>query len=608
MEESSCVEDEVPGTSGISTAAVSDLSDREPDQDTENKSDGHSSSGSEATLPYCDDSDTNSEFSSRNVSRDSSPYPASRDLSRQSGSLINRGSDISQDSSPCISPADFLPRRSARLDKTVASRESSPLIFDVDFGLRRGKRRGTALKNLPPYNAARDLTSLFDENSCSNSSVGGENSLLGASSAFWQEKLGASRQSSCETGEDETSVCDISNLFSNSKTENSVIEKGESESREKETVEGTDNMETKSGNLNREISEETVTSSKNPSNSSSSKFVQNESEAEKSLHSSEKETPSIDHKSESFLNSNESCNTVKTLNEKEQIEDQGASIENGGQSLNNIQDNYSASVKTKVMDQQTDMVSSVKEAEFLAEKCDNNDRTSTVDDQFINSDSTSKLTELEKGSGLDSCVIKEAVTVENSNPNGDLSDVLGTESGNKKEMHEKTVLNDREVESGVIENVINGIRGSAEAKLENNHESLNSMSMQSSKINSHSENSPMVKLEKTEILDDERKTDTKYLSEEDRVMFERVKTEVKSKETELKQEVKAEDIELKQAVKEEGTETKHAVKTEGLELKAHEKVKEEGSVKSEVESESESEEEDNEVRYGISIVRNKMYR
>lgn len=233
MDDVSAVEEleAVPGPSGISSRPVpaSDLSDREPD-DIETKSDGHASSGSDATLPYCDNSDTNSNVSSRDVSRDSSPYPACPDLSKRRDSNTNRSSDVSQESSPCISPADFIPRRSARLDKgNSASRDTSPLIFDADFGLRRGRRRGTALKNMPPYNAARDLTSFFDDNSCSNSSAGGDNSLTGPGTSFWQEKLGTSRQSSCETG-DESNFCDISKLFSNSKAADSVTSAADSES------------------------------------------------------------------------------------------------------------------------------------------------------------------------------------------------------------------------------------------------------------------------------------------------------------------------------------------------------------------------------------------
>lgn len=233
MDDASAVEEleAVPGPSGISSRPVpaSDLSDREPD-DTETKSDGHASSGSDATLPYCDNSDTNSNVSSRDVSRDSSPYPACPDLSKRRDSNTNRSSDVSQESSPCISPADFIPRRSARLDKgNSASRDTSPLIFDADFGLRRGRRRGTALKNMPPYNAARDLTSFFDDNSCSNSSAGGDNSLTGPGTSFWREKLGTSRQSSCETG-DESNFCDISKLFSNSKAADSMTSAADSES------------------------------------------------------------------------------------------------------------------------------------------------------------------------------------------------------------------------------------------------------------------------------------------------------------------------------------------------------------------------------------------
>jgi len=200
------------------TAAGSDLSDKETNKNS--KIDGNSSSASDATVPYCDDSDTNSNVSSRDMSRDSSPYSSCPDLrGRHHDSLINRLSDVSQESTPCISPADFLPRRSARLDKTTTpSGESSPVIFDVDFGLRRGRRRGTALSNLSPYITARDTPPLFDENSCSNSSVGGDNNFSGAGISSLGKKSRTSRQSSCESS-DESNFCDISKLFSKSKSE-----------------------------------------------------------------------------------------------------------------------------------------------------------------------------------------------------------------------------------------------------------------------------------------------------------------------------------------------------------------------------------------------------
>jgi len=212
VDASSLASEPVPGPSGLHTP---DLRNKRP-ADDDDRSDV--SSASEATVPYCDNSDSNSNVSSPNGSRESSPYRTNRDLKSLPSSRLNQSSDLSRESTPCVSPADYLPRRSARFERTSdTSRDASPLIFDANFGLRRGSRRRTGLKNIPPYNAARDLTSfLLDDNSVSNSSIVGENSLsdIGSSQLFGKNEN--SRQSSCETG-DSSSFCDINNLFSTSK-------------------------------------------------------------------------------------------------------------------------------------------------------------------------------------------------------------------------------------------------------------------------------------------------------------------------------------------------------------------------------------------------------
>ncbi|KAL4225137.1 hypothetical protein ACF0H5_015830 [Mactra antiquata] len=198
--------------------------------DKEGDSQSVESSGSDATLPYCDNSDSNSNMSSRDCSRDcsrdSSPYPSCSDLSLPYGSRIDRSSDLSQESSPCPSPGDF-GRRSARFDRySDTSRDASPLIFDSDFGLRRSSRNRARLKNVPPLRAARDLsTFLMDENSASNSSLAGENSLSGLSSTLFKGIETSRRSSKSSEVTEDSNDCDIqvSKLFTNSKTTNSAV-------------------------------------------------------------------------------------------------------------------------------------------------------------------------------------------------------------------------------------------------------------------------------------------------------------------------------------------------------------------------------------------------
>lgn len=184
------------------------------------------SSGSDATLPYCDNSDTNSNFSSQDQSRESSPYPSCSDLSLRFSSQIDRSSDVSQESSPCPSPADFGLRRGTRFDRSSdTSRDASPLIFDSDFGLRRSSRNRVRLKNIPPFKAARNLSAfLLEENSASNSSITGENSLSGmGTSSLFKDDMSSRRSSKSSEMTEESNDCDINvnRLFANSRTSDS---------------------------------------------------------------------------------------------------------------------------------------------------------------------------------------------------------------------------------------------------------------------------------------------------------------------------------------------------------------------------------------------------
>lgn len=221
----------VPGTSTDLDPVVDGINgDIEKEQDS--RSVDQLSSGSDATLPYCDNSDSNSNVSSRDCSRDSSPYPSCSDLSLHYSSRIDRSSDLSQESSPCPSPGDFgNGRRSAKVDRySDTSRDASPLIFDSDFGLRRSSRNRARLKNIPPLHAARDLSNfLLDENSASNSSLAGENSLSGLGSSLFKDTVSSRRSSKSSEVTEDSNDCDIqvSKLFTNSKTSNSaVINKG----------------------------------------------------------------------------------------------------------------------------------------------------------------------------------------------------------------------------------------------------------------------------------------------------------------------------------------------------------------------------------------------
>lgn len=217
-----------------SSADVPDCDPEPDDQSVESDCDGEIddqavdrlSSGSDATLPYCDNSDTNSNFSSQDQSRESSPYPSCSDLSLRFSSQIDRSSDVSQESSPCPSPADFGLRRGTRFDRSSdTSRDASPLIFDSDFGLRRSSRNRIRLKNIPPFKAARNLSAfLLEENSASNSSITGENSLSGmGTSSLFKDDMSSRRSSKSSEMTEESNDCDINvnRLFANSRTSDS---------------------------------------------------------------------------------------------------------------------------------------------------------------------------------------------------------------------------------------------------------------------------------------------------------------------------------------------------------------------------------------------------
>ncbi|XP_045177152.2 uncharacterized protein LOC123537483 [Mercenaria mercenaria] len=229
-EDLSAADDQEPDQSSsadVAKAVTDDQSiDSDPNQQPDDQSVDRLSSGSDATLPYCDNSDTNSNVSSRDPSRDSSPYPSCSDLSLRFSSHIDRLSDVSQESSPCPSPADFVPRRSLRHDRySDTSRDASPLTFDSDFGLRRSSRNRARLKNIPPLKAARDLsTFLFDENSASNSSALGENSLSGMGTSLFKDDSASRRSSKSSELTEDSNDCDIhvNKLFSNSKTSDST--------------------------------------------------------------------------------------------------------------------------------------------------------------------------------------------------------------------------------------------------------------------------------------------------------------------------------------------------------------------------------------------------
>ncbi|XP_060572711.1 uncharacterized protein LOC132730744 [Ruditapes philippinarum] len=225
VEDQSAVEDQEPdGNSPARISTPTPEKDSDTNQQLDDQSVDRLSSGSDATLPYCDNSDSNSNISSRDISRDSSPYPSCSDLNLRFSSQIDRSSDVSQESSPCMSPADFGLRRSSRFDRSSdTSRDASPLIFDSDFGLRRSSRNRARLKNIPPLKATRNLSSfLFDENSASasNSSITGDNSLLEMKTSMFKDDSMSRRSSKSSELTEDSNDCDIhaNKLFANSKT------------------------------------------------------------------------------------------------------------------------------------------------------------------------------------------------------------------------------------------------------------------------------------------------------------------------------------------------------------------------------------------------------
>ena len=168
-----------------------DLMDNDDDMEEDKSMDDNDgqSSGSDVTVAYCDNSDTNSSYSSHDYSRESSPFLSS----------------------------DLRPRRSARLDKSSdASREASPLIYESDYGLPHSRRSRARLKPIK-YKASRNLTNfLVDENSTtSNSSAFGEPSISGILTERLLNNANLNINSnSSETGE-ESNDCDIQKLFIN---------------------------------------------------------------------------------------------------------------------------------------------------------------------------------------------------------------------------------------------------------------------------------------------------------------------------------------------------------------------------------------------------------
>ena len=183
--------------------------------DDERKSNDGRNSGSDATIPYCDNSGSDSVVSSRTCSRASSPCST-----RES---------VNQDTRDSVSQDTMFPE---------SSRENSPMIDDH---MLRKLRKGPRLKDLPNSRAARNLNSfLFTEDSNSKSSDFGENSNSGI--PMFKGKLDLKdilldENSSSSTLGDNSNSCDMKELFKNS----SVISEG-SNSAIKENVHNDHNV------------------------------------------------------------------------------------------------------------------------------------------------------------------------------------------------------------------------------------------------------------------------------------------------------------------------------------------------------------------------------
>ena len=186
------------------------------DDNDEKKSADGQSTGSDATIPYCDNSCSDSVNSSRSCSRASSP-------------CFTQDS-VSQDT---------------RFD---SSRENSASPM-IDRHALRKFRKGTRLKDFPNSRAARNLNSfLFMEDSNSRSSDCGDNSNSGM--PVFKVLLEQNENSSSSGIGDNTNSCDMKDLF-----KNSALDADSSNSAINETKPGDDNRSVE--DMDTSVNEET---------------------------------------------------------------------------------------------------------------------------------------------------------------------------------------------------------------------------------------------------------------------------------------------------------------------------------------------------------------
>ena len=220
-------------------------SDTDPamSDDEDRKSNDENNSGSDATIPYCDNSGSESIVSSRTCSRASSP--------------CSMRESVNQDTRDSMSQDTMFPE---------SSRENSPM---VDDHMLRKLRKGPRLKDLPNSRAARNLNSfLFTEDSNSKSSDFGESSNSGI--PMFRGKLDLKDilldENSSSTPGDNSNSCDMKELFKNSsinsESSNSAIKVTEHNDDKvgADTVESMDTSENENPNL---TESETRTSSSN---------------------------------------------------------------------------------------------------------------------------------------------------------------------------------------------------------------------------------------------------------------------------------------------------------------------------------------------------------
>ena len=224
--------DNVTDTNDETNEAATDVNDDDKDvkeesetdpavSDDERKSADGRSSGSDATIPYCDNSCSDSVASSQSCSRASSPFSARESVNQDTRDSVSQDTMFAE-----------------------SSMENSPMI---DEHMLRKLRKGPRLKDLPNSRAARNLNSfLFTEDSNSKSSDFGDNSNSGI--PMFKGKLDLKdilldENSSSSTVGDNSNSCDMRELFKNSSVNSEGLNAAIIENVHDDNKGGADSME-----------------------------------------------------------------------------------------------------------------------------------------------------------------------------------------------------------------------------------------------------------------------------------------------------------------------------------------------------------------------------